>query len=165
MFCGNIEAVIGMIKRYTPLKRTPLKRSQKPIPKMRVKPKREKPMELPEFPKPSDIKHEPVTVRVMKDGREVCNLLTKAGRDEYTRRKRVMWERQKRRCCLEKHIAECPGKLTWSDAVFEHEAGRGHGGGTRDDRIEVDGKPQNGVAHPECNLKKASVKIHYNEAT
>lgn len=153
-----------MISRRKPLKRTPLKRSTKPIPKKCVKPKREKPVELPEFPKPRDIKNEPVAVRVMKDGREVCNLLTKAGRDEYERRKRAMWERQGKRCCLEGHIEGCPGVLNWKDTVFEHEEGRGHGGGHRDDRIEVDGKRINGAAHATCNSKKASRRINYNDA-
>ena len=52
-------------------------------------------------------------VKVMKDGREICDQLTKAGRDEYERRKRLMWERQKRRCCLEGHVEGCPGVLRW----------------------------------------------------
>lgn len=116
------------------------------------------------FPKPSQIKKQPVAVRIMKDGREIVNLLCKAGRDEYEHRKDQMFERQKGICCLYGHIEGCPGRLRRSDAVFEHEAGRGHGGGHRDDRIEVNGKPQNGVAHPICNSKKSSQRIKYNDA-
>ncbi len=97
------------------------------------------------------------------DGREVCNLLTKAGRDEYQRRKRAMWERQKRRCCLEKMVRGCPGRLRWPDAVFEHQDGRGMDGGRRDDRTEKDGKPLNGVAHPICNGLKGSRRVNYHE--
>lgn len=103
------------------------------------------------------------------DGREICNLLTKAGRDEYEGRKRAMWERQKRRCCLEKFCPGCPGRLRWQDAVFEHQEGRGMNGGHRDDRIERpdartgERKPYNGVAHPQCNLWKASRRIDYND--
>lgn len=106
-------------------------------------------------------------VKVLKDGREICNVLTKAGRDEYIRRLRVMWERQGRRCCLEKNVGSCPGYLKISDAVFEHQDGRGHDAGHRDDRIEkpdrVTGemKPYNGAAHARCNILKASIRIDY----
>jgi hypothetical protein len=38
------------------------------------------------FPKPKDQKKEPKpAVKVMKDGREMCNLLTTAGMNEYRR--------------------------------------------------------------------------------
>jgi hypothetical protein len=102
------------------------------------------------------------------DGREVIDQRTKAGRDEMVRRKRVAWERQKRRCCLEGWVEECPGYLKWSEAMFEHEDGRGMNGGHRDDRIERPDKktgermPYNGVAHAWCNSKKGSVRMHYN---
>jgi hypothetical protein len=117
----------------------------------------------PAFPKPSQVKKKPEAVKVFRDGREVCNQLTRAGRDEYERRKRVMWERQGKRCCLEGLVDGCPGKLNWEDAAFEHEAGRGHGGGKRDDRIEINGKPTNGVAHWTCNGKKGSKRMDYND--
>ncbi len=138
-------------------------------------------MTLP-FPKPGDIKREPVAVRVFADGKERCNLLTKEGRDTYRNRTRMMWERQSKICCLYGHIKTCPGKLFWQDATFDHETPRGHGGGSRDDRIEVpmiDGKTgkivvdatgqpkmkwQNGAAHNRCNIEKGSRRIHYNEA-
>jgi hypothetical protein len=109
------------------------------------------------------------TVKVLRDGREIVNLLTKAGHDEYQRRKRVMWERQGRRCCLERWVIGCPGKLAWADCVFEHQDGRGMDAGHRDDRIEKPnpktGKMEhyNGVAHPECNSAKGSRRIDYHD--
>jgi hypothetical protein len=113
---------------------------------------------LPAFPKPGQVKKAPEAVRVMKDGREVCNLTTKAGRDEYARRKRVMWERQGKKCSIQG--PKCTGikHLSISEATFEHDEGRGHGGGHRDDRIEVDGKPLNSVACPWCNSMKGSIR-------
>jgi hypothetical protein len=142
------------------VKRTPLKRTG--FVRKAPKTKRESYMDC-GFPKPADIKGEPVTVRVFKDGREACNLLTKSGRDEYGRRLREMWERQGKRCCLEGVIKECPGKLALSDAVFEHQDGRGFSGGHRDDRILKNGKFYNGAAHAWCNSRKASCRIDYND--
>lgn len=115
---------------------------------------------IPAFPKPSQVKKKPDPVRIFRDGREVCNMLTTAGRNEYFRRIRVMWERQGKRCCLEGLVDGCPGKLALSEATFEHQDGRGHGGGHRDDRIEKDGKPYNGAAHSKCNLLKGSRRIN-----
>lgn len=105
-----------------------------------------------------------LAVRILRDGREICNLLTKAGRDEYARRVRAMWERQGRRCCLEGWVKDCPGYLKISAAVFEHQDGRGMMGGKRDDRIEKNGKPYNGAAHAWCNSKKGSVRMSYHDA-
>jgi hypothetical protein len=93
------------------------------------------------------------------DGREVINLLTKAGRDEYHRRIRLMWERQNRRCCLEHVVKDCPGYLKITEAQFEHQDGKGMSGSHRDDRIERpdpntgDMKPYNGAAHPWCTTR------------
>jgi hypothetical protein len=107
-------------------------------------------------------------VKIFNDGREVCNLLTKAGLDEYARRVRAMWERQGRRCCLECWVYKCPGVLKIGDAVFEHQDGRGMNGGHRDDRIEKpdpetgEMKPYNGAAHAWCNSRKGSVRMDYN---
>ena len=109
------------------------------------------------FPKPKSPPKP--AVKVFRDGREVCNLETKEGKEEYDRRKRAMWERQNKRCCLEGKCPGCPGRLRWEDASFEHEAGRG--GGKRDDRILVDGKWQNGVCHHWCNRWKGSRRIEY----
>lgn len=102
------------------------------------------------------------------DGREVCNLLTKAGRDEYHRRVRAMWERQGGRCCLEKAIGDCPGKLRLADAMFEHQDGRGMDASRRDDRMEKPDRktgmmlPYNGAAHAVCNSRKGSIRIDYH---
>lgn len=125
---------------------------------------------MPLFPKPSQIKKQPVAIRVLKDGKEQCNLLTTEGRHTYRDRTRQMWERQGHICCLSGHIKSCPGKLNWSDATFDHEIPRGHGGGSQDDRIEVPDpktgrmKWQNGAAHSWCNMMKGSRRIPYNAA-
>lgn len=124
---------------------------------------------VPINPKPKDdVKPPRLAVRILRDGREICNQLTKEGRDEYVNRKRTMWERQGRMCCLHGHIASCPGKLNWADAVFAHEVAKGHGGGSTDDRVEivVKGKlhRQNGVAHPRCNMMQGSRRINFNAA-
>jgi hypothetical protein len=121
------------------------------------------PRDIPAFPKPCQTRKKPPAVRTLKDGKEQCNLLCKEGRDEYERRKRVMWERQERVCCLAVFLAYCPGKLNWADASFEHEVPRGMGGGSRDDRTEIDGKWHNGVSHWKCNSEKGSRRIAFND--
>lgn len=109
-----------------------------------------------EFPKPSEIENPAPAVRVYPDGREVCNLATQAGKDEYKKRTREMVERQDNRCCL------CYQPLRKEEATFEHEAGRGMGGGHRDDRIVADGRWVNGAAHSWCNSQKGSKRGTYN---
>jgi hypothetical protein len=100
----------------------------------------------------------------MRDGREVCNQYISIGRKAYRRRIEIAWERQKGRCCLEGYCPYCPGWLDLEEATFEHEHGRGMGGGRRDDRIVLpDGRWQNGAAHQACNVWKASRHIAYNE--
>ncbi len=105
----------------------------------------------------------------LTDGREICNLLTKVGRDEYARRVRAMWVRQGRHCCLEGRIKDCPGYLKIGEAQFEHQDGRGMEAGHRDDRIEKpdratgEMKPYNGAAHPICNGRKGSLRIDYTD--
>lgn len=96
-----------------------------------------------------------VAVNVFCDGREVCDLKCAAGKREYLYRIAEMMVRQGMVCPL------CGGWLSCSDATFEHQAGRGHGGGHRDDRIEVDGKPQNAAVHGSCNSKKGSRRYHW----
>ena len=107
-------------------------------------------------------------VWIYPSGRQVCDLRSTAGRAEYGRRIAAMHERQKGICCLSGHIEGCPGPLRLFEAVFEHQDGRGHGGGNQDDRIEVmkDGKLiwQNGAAHFVCNGLKGSRRIDYNTA-
>jgi hypothetical protein len=40
--------------------------------------------------------------------------------------------------------------------TFEHQDGRGAGGGHRDDRIEIDGQWNNAAVDPDCNISKGS---------
>lgn len=105
-------------------------------------------------------------MKVFPDGREILNLKTKAGSDEYQRRKLVMWDRQGKRCALmiTDICKQRQGRWPKTETQFDHEDGRG--GGKQDDRIEVmrDGKivPQNGAVCPWCNSAKGSRKIAYN---
>ena len=84
------------------------------------------------------------TVRIMKDGREICSM-TREGREEYKRRTRQMYDRDSCICCL------CGGFIAYG-YTFEHKNGRGMAGGKRDDRIEG-----NGVAHWLGNGRKGSM--------
>ena len=95
------------------------------------------------------------TVWTYPSGRETCPK-TLHGRWEYQNRIRLMWTRQKGRCCL------CGEPIGLSQAVFEHQDGRGQGGGNRDDRIERNGKPYNGAACWTCNSAKGSKRVDYN---
>jgi hypothetical protein len=104
-------------------------------------------------------------VRVMRDGREICDKMTTAGRKEYRRRTLAMLYRQEGRCCLEAYAPGCPGTLTADSATFDHEWGRGQGGGKRDDRIVLpDGTWLNGACHNECNQWKGSRYVAYQRA-
>jgi hypothetical protein len=86
-------------------------------------------------------------VRVYPDGREVC-VDSKAGWIEYSRRVKVMLQRQGHRCCL------CRKPLALGNATFEHQRRRGMGAAWRDDRITKDGEDWNGAAHWVCNGEK-----------
>lgn len=110
------------------------------------------------FPKPGDIKDPAPAVRVYEGGRECCNMMTAAGKREYRRRTLEMRERQDNRCCL------CHQWMSVQDATFEHQDGRGHGGGHRDDRIVKDGRWINGAAHGWCNSLKGSKRMKYDAA-
>jgi hypothetical protein len=106
------------------------------------------------FPKPKDQKKvrkylDDDGVYRYPDGREVCDLNSKKGRDEYIRRKRVAWENQKRICPL------CMKSLNWSDSTVDHKEPRGMGGARRDDRQE---KIQ--AVHAVCNCEKGSRRIN-----
>jgi hypothetical protein len=111
----------------------------------------------------STIRPKRPAVKVMRDGREVCDLDTAAGRREYEKRTLDLWRRGNGRCCLEHAAPMCYGRLLSVEATFEHEHGRGMGGGKRDDRITLpDGRWINGAAHPQCNAWKGSRYIPYN---
>ena len=94
-------------------------------------------------------------VKVFPDGREVCNLKVKAGKQEYYQRTITMLIDQMMRCA----ICHRPLDIIW--AYFDHEAGRGSGGGHRDDRIEVDGHKQNAAVCRRCNSEKGSKRYHW----
>jgi len=118
------------------------------------------------FPKPKDKKQSQPAVKSFPGGREVCQN-NKAGKDEYERRRRAMWERQGKMCGLQ-ISPQCMRRLPWQYATFEHVDGRGFGGSTggggkRDDRIEKDGKPYNLAVCPYCNVFKGSRRINYEE--
>ncbi len=111
------------------------------------------------FPKPKDVRKAPIAVKVFPSGREICNQLTKAGRDEYSRRKRVMWERQGGRCGLmiSPQCKERNGRWPFTEIQFGHDVSRG--GGKQDDRTEVDGVPKNRALCSWCNSLQGSRKM------
>ena len=93
------------------------------------------------------------------DQREICDQKSKKGRDEYQRRKFVMFNRQKGLCGLQ-ISPQCKsngGKMSKLYCQFGHEVSRG--GGKQDDRIEIDGKPHNRALCPWCNSLQGSRKM------
>jgi hypothetical protein len=103
------------------------------------------------FPKPARRKRE--AVKVYPDGREVCSDTTE-GKREYQSRLFEMERRQGFECAL------CPNDMF---LTFDHQAGRGHGGGHRDDRILVDGEWQNAALCYHCNHMKGSKRYHWKD--
>jgi hypothetical protein len=96
-----------------------------------------------------------VHVKVCRDGREICNLKTAAGDREYKRRTMEMRTRQRNICPV------CTLYLEEEDTTFDHEIPRGHGGGSRDDRIWVEDEdgviqPRNFATHYKCNGERGS---------
>lgn len=87
----------------------------------------------PAFPKPKDMPRRKRVdhVETMLDGREVCDLRTRAGVREYKIRTLLMWHRQDGMC------PRCKRRIAEEDASFDHVVPRGHGGAMRDDRIEI----------------------------
>lgn len=95
--------------------------------------------------------------KVTRDGRMVCALNTKDGKQIYLLLVALMWLRQGKRCCL------CYRPIRLDQATFEHEHGRGMSGGHRNDAIEMpDGAWINGAACYRCNSAKGSQRIAYN---
>lgn len=97
---------------------------------------------------------EPEAVTVFPDGRERCNK-NAAGKREYLARTIEMWERQHSNCAI------CGHSMELRFAQFDHQAGRGHGGGCRDDRTIVNGQWNNAAVHGICNARKGSKRYHW----
>lgn len=117
----------------------------------------------PAFPKPGIKPRRVEPVRTYRDGREVIRTSTRAGRTLYKLRTRIMWERQGGMCGLQ-ISKKCMKKLPLRLAKFDHADGRGlggssGGGGKRDDRIVIDGKPANCAACFYCNAEKGSRRL------
>jgi hypothetical protein len=113
------------------------------------------------FPKPKDSKKPPKpAVKVYRDGRECCNMLTKAGRDEYSHRVDIMFDNQGKRCGL-RITPQCLEKQgRWPRSMMQFGHPRSRGGGKRDDRISIDGKPSGAAALcPFCNIRQGSRPI------
>jgi hypothetical protein len=109
--------------------------------------------------RPGQMKKEQPAVKVMRDGREICQQLTKAGRDEYRSRTRKMWDRQGCRCGLQisPQCKERNGRWPFDEIQFDHSWGRGMAGGKRNDAIlDPDGKPLNMAVCSWCNSLKSS---------
>lgn len=92
-------------------------------------------------------------VMIFPDGREVCSE-TKQGRRIYFGRLYVMEVRQGFKCAICERIAG-------SQMQFDHQNGRGHGGGHRDDRIEVEGSWINAALCEACNILKGSKRYKW----
>ena len=106
------------------------------------------------LPKPKHRRHPRPAVKVFPDGREVCSWWSKAGREEYARRREEMRQRQKG-CC-----GYCGKPISAEEATFEHCAGRGMDGGHRDDRIwDENGQPMNLAVCAPCNSEKGSKRL------
>jgi 5-methylcytosine-specific restriction endonuclease McrA len=105
---------------------------------------------IPAFPKPSQIKKKPEAVKVFRDGREVCNQLTKPGRDEYARRRRLVFDQQKGICAI------CHLPIRLEDLTCDHIKPRKSGGSETDDRIE-----NLAAVHWKCNIERGSKRSGY----
>lgn len=118
---------------------------------------------IPAFPKPKDKKKVRESMKVFPDGREILDLKTKSGSDEYQRRKLAMWDRQGKRCALQitDICKQRQGRWPKDETTFDHEFGRGMGGGKRDDRIEIDGKPVSAAVCGYCNCARGSTRTPY----
>lgn len=101
-----------------------------------------------------------VHVKQCKDGREIC-MKTAEGKRIYRSRTLEMRTRQRNICPV------CTLFLEEEDTTFDHEIPRGHGGGSRDDRIWVEDKdgvmqPRNFATHCKCNSERGSKRnLHH----
>lgn len=87
------------------------------------------------------------------DGREVCRRETKEGARIYRERTDAMARRQGGKCAI------C---RLWRDLWFDHEAGRGSGGGHRTDAIlDAEGNWINAALCFECNSLKGSKRYKW----
>ena len=112
------------------------------------------PSMIPAFPKPSQVRKPQEAVKVHPDGRQVCNLKTVAGKDEYDSRRYQMVRRQRFLCAI------CG--LLKIFLFFDHEAGRGHNAAHRDDRLlHEDGRWKNAALCATCNSLKGSKRYHW----
>ena len=94
-------------------------------------------------------------LKIYRDGREEC-LNTAAGKREYKSRLEQMVIRQHYRDPITNEYIE-----TFT-AQFDHQAGRGHGGGHRDYRIVLpDGTWQNAALSAKSNSLKGSKRYHW----
>lgn len=97
---------------------------------------------------------QPESVTNYPGGRQACND-SAAGKREYKARTVEMWERQNGICPI------CGNWIELRFATFDHQAGRGQGGGKRDDRILIEGEWQNAAVHYICNQKKGSQQYRW----
>jgi len=87
--------------------------------------------------------------------REVCTK-TAAGKREYTFRRSEMWLRQDGNCAI------CGEFMYGNEYAFDHQDGRGHGGGFRNDAIlDAEGNWLNAALCHSCNGKKGSKRYQW----
>lgn len=86
--------------------------------------------------------------------REVCNMETRKGREIYAERTAQMASRQRFRCAICKHLQ--------LGMQFDHESGRGSGGGHRTDAIlDAEGNWINAALCHICNQLKGSKRYKW----
>lgn len=95
-------------------------------------------------------------VKIHRDGREVCQK-NAHGKYEYQQRTLAMYERQGYKCAIH------GGWMRPEEVQFDHEAGRGSGGGHRDDRIEIDDEWINAAVCGACNGAKGSQRYSWQD--
>lgn len=94
------------------------------------------------------------SVKIHRDGREVCSK-TALGKFLYQGRCDAMALRQNYKCAI------CGKWMRPEEWTFDHQDGRGSGGGHRDDRIEIDGKRYNAALCWDCNGEKGSKRYEW----